>query len=218
MDIKVDKNTVVVFDLDDTLYNEFDFLKSAYTHIAKNLEPKNHQHLLVLMLSLYRSQENVFEIVGQRYGQEMHSLIKMYRDHVPDIQLFNGVMPLMKEIKFKKGKIGIVTDGRVQSQMAKIEALKIMGLIDKIVISEAIGTEKPNRNNFKIIEDSLKGSTYYYIGDNLQKDFLAPNAMGWKTLGLIDNGLNIHHHSHLYLYKDHMPQHFFASYLEVRLV
>ncbi len=218
MDIKVDEHTIVVFDLDDTLYNELDFLKSAYSHIARELEPIRYNELLVLMLSLYRSKENVFEIIAARYGLHKEALIEMYRRHTPNITLFEGAQNLLKEIKRKKGKIGMVTDGRVQTQMAKINALGISDLLDKIVISEEIGTEKPAHANFKFIENSLMGTTYHYIADNLKKDFLAPNALGWITSGLIDNGMNIHYQSHLYLDKLHMPQQFFSTYSEVRIV
>jgi putative hydrolase of the HAD superfamily len=218
MDIKVDEHTVVVFDLDDTLYNELDFLKSAYRHIAQELEPNKYHELLVLMLSLYRSRENVFEIISTRYGVTKEALIEMYRRHTPNLKLFDGALSLLNEIKSKKGKIGMVTDGRIQTQMAKINALGISDLLDKIVISEEIGTEKPAIANFKTIENSLLGDTYHYIADNLKKDFLAPNALGWRTTGLIDNGMNIHYQSHLYLDQLHMPQQFFTSYTEVKIV
>jgi putative hydrolase of the HAD superfamily len=218
MDIKVDEHTIVVFDLDDTLYNELDFLKSAYRHIAQELEPKKYHELLVLMLSLYRSRENVFEIISTRYGLTKEALIEMYRRHTPSIKLFDGALTLLNEIKRKKGKIGMVTDGRVQTQMAKINALGISDLLDKIVISEEIGSEKPAIANFKTIENSLMGTTYHYIADNLKKDFLAPNALGWTTTGLIDNGMNIHYQSHLYLDQLHMPRQFFTTYTEVKIV
>ncbi len=218
MDIKVDKNTVVVFDLDDTLYNEFDYLKSAYQQIARKLEPVNHQTLFSFMISLYRSKENVFEIIEKRYQISKASLIDMYRYHDPQIKIFDGALAVLEGIKNKKGKIAIVTDGRSRTQMSKINALKISDLVDKIVISEEIGTEKPSLSNFKIVEEYFSGNAYCYIADNLKKDFIAPNILGWKTIGLIDNGLNIHHESYLYLNKKHMPQKFITSFSEVRIV
>lgn len=29
-------------------------------------------------------------------------------------------------------------------------------------------------------------------GDNLRKDFITPNKLGWKTICLLDDGRNIH--------------------------
>ena len=31
-----------------------------------------------------------------------------------------------------------------------------------------------------------------YVGDNLKKDFIAPNMLGWLTVCLKDDGRNIH--------------------------
>lgn len=33
---------------------------------------------------------------------------------------------------------------------------------------------------------------FYYVGDNTEKDFLAPNDLGWTTVCLLDDGRNIH--------------------------
>ena len=45
MDIRIDNSTAIVFDLDDTLYNEIEYLKSAYAHIASHLDQKNWKPL-----------------------------------------------------------------------------------------------------------------------------------------------------------------------------
>jgi len=33
---------------------------------------------------------------------------------------------------------------------------------------------------------------FYYIGDNPEKDFIAPNELGWTSICLLDDGKNIH--------------------------
>ena len=43
MDIQINKNVVVVFDLDDTLYNELDYLKSAFIDLSKQLDKTNYK-------------------------------------------------------------------------------------------------------------------------------------------------------------------------------
>ena len=215
MDIKISEYSVIVFDLDDTLYNELEFLKSAYRQIAKHLEPKNWKPLYSKMFSLYRCNENVFNALSEEYKIEVLQLIEIYRNHIPEIQLFDNVLDILNAIKNKKGKLGIITDGRVKTQSAKLKALGIEELFDKIVISEAIGTEKPNKANFTTIERTFTGSKYYYIADNIKKDFITPNALGWKTIGLIDNGLNIHNNTHLYYDDLHKPNVIIESYKEM---
>ncbi|TDU40002.1 putative hydrolase of the HAD superfamily [Gelidibacter sediminis] len=217
MDIKVDRNTVVVFDLDDTLYNELDFLKSAYKSIAQHLEPKQWKPLYSKMFSLYRCKLNVFEFLSKMYNIDLSSLIEMYQHHQPDIQVFDGVLKLFEEIKNKKGRIGIVTDGRTLTQRAKLESLGVLEYIDKIIISEEFGSEKPNIANFKAIESFLPATLYYYIADNLKKDFIGPHALGWRSIALIDNGKNIHYESHIYMEKQSEPNNFIIDFNDIKI-
>ena len=50
-------NKVVVFDLDDTLISEYDYLKSAYEEIS-NLVERGNPSLLNTMLELYNLGSN----------------------------------------------------------------------------------------------------------------------------------------------------------------
>ena len=218
MDIKVDNKTVIVFDLDDTLYNEMEYLRSAYGEIAKTLQPNDWQSLFARMYSLFRSKEDVFEFVASNYDVKKTSLLKQYRRHKPVIHLFEGVLDTFKQIKAKSGKLGIITDGRSSTQRAKLEALGLTKLVDIIIISEEIGTEKPNENNYIAVEKAFKNHSYLYMADNLRKDFISPNTRGWRSLGLIDNGLNMHYDAHKYFEKNRMPQNFVSSFKEINII
>lgn len=218
MDIKVDARTVIVFDLDDTLYKEMEYLRSAYTEIAKNLDATHWQQLFARMYSLFRSKKDVFEYVSTAYGAEKLHLLKTYRTHTPTLHLSNDVRKIIDLIKAKKGKIGVITDGRSNTQRAKLKALGIIDLLDKIVISDEFGTEKPNENNYRSIEEAFPEHSYLYIADNLRKDFIAPNKLGWQTLGLVDNGLNMHYDGHLFFDEPHRPQGFVTSFDDINIV
>ena len=41
-------------------------------------------------------------------------------------------------------------------------------------------------------QDKYADAEFVYIGDNLRKDFITPNKLGWKTICLLDDGRNIH--------------------------
>lgn len=208
----------MVFDLDDTLYNETDYLRSAYIEIAKKLERKSWKVLLARMVSLYRSGEDVFGYITETYRMSKPELLSMYRNHDPVLSPFKGVLDIFRRIKEKKGRIGIITDGRSSTQRKKLEALGLLGFIDKIVISEETGSEKPEEKNYRIIEEAFENCIYCYVAENIRKDFIAPNRLGWKTIGLIDNGLNIHHDGYLYFDRIEMPQDFVLSFEEINIV
>ena len=88
--------------------------------------------------------------------------------------------------------MGLMTDGRSKTQRAKITALGIESYFDKIIISEEIGSEKPAEINYRNFMDLTDKTKFVYCGDNIKKDFVTANILGWKTIGLRDNGRNIH--------------------------
>jgi len=217
MIIKVDSQTIIVFDLDDTLYNEIDYLISAYKSIAKSIDPENQKMLFGIMFSMYRNGEDVFEYLVNTYKYSKEEIISHYRTHKPNIKPNPEVLNLMISIKNMEGKIGIITDGRVETQQNKITALGLEEHIDAVAISEEIGAEKPDHKAYIYIENKLKGESYYYIGDNFSKDFIAPKKRNWTTVGLIDSGKNIHANSYLNQEDYKLPHHLIYTLKEIEL-
>ncbi|MFI3266494.1 MAG: HAD-IA family hydrolase [Rikenellaceae bacterium] len=188
---------VVVFDLDDTLYQEIDYLKSAYKHIAEQIAPDYCEDLYAKMFKLWSQGDDVFANIELLYPNETKPrLLNTYRTHMPNISIEPSIFEMLIEFKNKGYVLGIVTDGRAETQTNKIEALGLDTLIDKsnIYISEATGFTKPNPFSFVEFERRFPNCSYYYIGDNVTKDFLAANTLGWTTIGLKDSGNNIHKH------------------------
>ena len=58
------KNKIFVFDLDDTLYKEIDFLYSAYREIARWVELKfSLKDIYSFMLRAYENKSDVFSLL-----------------------------------------------------------------------------------------------------------------------------------------------------------
>jgi putative hydrolase of the HAD superfamily len=117
--------------------------------------------------------------------------MKMYRNHFPNFDSNSEIKKKLIDIKNKGHILGLITDGYSITQRNKLKALDIIDLFDLIVISEEFGTEKPNSKNFEIFHQ-FETDEYYYFGDNVSKDFIAPNTLGWTTVCLLDNEENIH--------------------------
>lgn len=218
MDLRVNKKTIVAFDLDDTLYNEIDYLISAYKEIAKKVSQKNFLHLYSHMFSMYRNKLDVFRFISDKYKIDKAQLIDMYRAHMPKIRPSDGARKLLKDIKNNSGKIVIITDGRSQTQRNKINALGLTPLVDYISISEEIGASKPSIKPFELVEKNLEGEFFYYIADNVKKDFISPNKMNWNTICVLDSGRNIHSNAHLYQNMENQPDFYVNSLKEIKVV
>ena len=181
----------IVFDLDDTLIKEVDFLKSAFFEIANNLDSKG-EFLYNQMLEWYYAKENVFINVIKIYPNiKIDDLKSMYRNHYPNFEKYYFLSGFLSELKQNGNRLGLITDGFSITQRNKIDSLNIMHLFDLIIISEEFGSAKPCEKNY-IVFHQFKSESYHYIGDNFNKDFITPNRLGWDTIGVIDDGNNIH--------------------------
>lgn len=178
---------VVVFDLDDTLYPEMDYVRSAYRAIAT----RYGADLLPRMLAAPNARE-AFDSTGI----DINEILDIYRTHKPDIKLPWQSLYVLESLRLAGNIIGLVTDGRSVTQRNKIEALGLERFLrpDLIMISEEVGSGKISGEAFNRIATETKGeSRYLYIGDNPEKDFIAPNELGWLTIEVKrgGNGENI---------------------------
>ena len=60
MNLIVSKHDLIVFDLDDTIYKEIDFLYSAFREIASVVRPSNTNASFEFMKHLYTERKDVF--------------------------------------------------------------------------------------------------------------------------------------------------------------
>lgn len=143
------KAKYIIFDLDDTLMYEIEYLKSAYRAIAEILDSDKKEALFHEMIALYNAEEDVFNVlVGMYPDYSKNSLLDIYRNHFPNIRLNNEVEYLLNYCKKSNYKLGLITDGRSITQRNKLKALGIENLFDKIIISEELGSSKPDERNF----------------------------------------------------------------------
>ena len=199
-----------IFDLDDTLVYELDYLKSAYQEIASSIGVNGFYDKMV---ALYNDGQDVFEMIEKKHKISKKILLQSYREHFPTLFLKEDAAEIIRKIKKEGHLLGLITDGRSITQRNKIEALGIGSFFDKIIISEEIGSEKPSLQNFEVfITSDIK--SYYYVGDNVKKDFVTPNKIGWTTVCLRDKGFNIHPQSFEYPLT-HLPAHTIGNLLEL---
>ena len=190
------RNKVFVFDLDDTLYKEIDFLRSAYREIADWVEVEFSQtDIYPFMIKAYESKMDVFSLMIEKYDLPLMTtdLLRMYRTHKPNIRLEWGTCEMLDVLR-QECNLGIITDGYSIPQRNKFCALQLDRFIkeDDLIISEEFGTEKPSKKNYLFFQHKYVNADFVYVGDNIKKEFVSPNRLGWKTVCLLDDGRNIH--------------------------
>ncbi len=179
----------VIFDLDDTLYSEKEYVLSGFSAIA-DIIPQV-ENATTKLWKAFKDGKHAIDDVLKSEGIYSNKLkdrcLNAYRLHNPDIKFYNGVRELLINIKKGGKKIGIITDGRPEGQRAKIKALGLEELVDEIIITDELGGikfRKPNDIAFQIMKNRLEVdySNMVYIGDNPEKDFIAPDKLGMKSI------------------------------------
>ncbi|NEU08801.1 HAD family hydrolase [Flavihumibacter sp. R14] len=190
-------NEAVIFDLDDLLYKEFDYMRSAFWAIAQMIEGEHPKKLFRMMMAQYFLGNRVLNWLSDEYltnndKYSLEILIAFYRNHKPDISISSEAFNLLEALKRNGNSIGLLTDGRSVTQRNKIEALGLNKWMNLVSVSEECGFEKPCEEPFLLFMTRFDSEKFVYLADNYNKDFVAPNKLGWRTIALLDNGLNIH--------------------------
>lgn len=201
---------VVVFDLDDTLYPERDYMLSGFLAVAsralKNVSSENEEtsaeKLADEMTAAYDSGRNAMDaladllhIPAAERDEVIAEWVNIYRTHNPSLRLSEEVECVLDKLSRSGVQLALITDGRSVAQRNKIAALGLNRFFapDNIYISEERGSGKESMEPFAyMVHRYPEASRFTYVADNPSKDFLFPNLMGWQTVCLLDKGYNIH--------------------------
>lgn len=181
----------LVFDLDDTLYSERDFVMSGYRTVARYLDDtrrcsfetafsimeetyeKSGRHMVFPMLIEWLSNESL----------SLPELVNIYRQHKPDIQLYPGYLDLLRKLA-RHYRMGIITDGLPSVQERKVHALGLRCVMDKIIYTWEYGSEKekPHPLSFSLMLQHFQAEpgSALFIGDCPEKDCRGAHGVGMK--------------------------------------
>ncbi|MYL56030.1 HAD-IA family hydrolase [Virgibacillus halodenitrificans] len=188
----------VIFDLDDTLISEKEYIESGYRHISKilsnklNIGEKIIYKLLFELLSI--NSKNVLNRLLDRIGvsytnEDILGLVTEYRAHHPNISFFNDVIPILEHLKKNNIKTGIITDGYANAQRQKLNAVNALKYFKEVIVTDELGRDfwKPHPKAFEVMRDklSVEYDEMMYVGDNPEKDFYIGKVIPIKTVRII---------------------------------
>ncbi|MFA5822196.1 MAG: HAD family hydrolase [Thermodesulfovibrionales bacterium] len=192
---------ILVFDLDDTLYEEMSFVESGFRAVTEFLAaiykiPKNDLFEL-MMLNLENGRGKIFDELLTNYGifskKLVGACISVYRYHRPNIKLYQDAIDCIE--RFKSLPKYIVTDGNKIVQENKINALNLNNKIKRYFITHRFGIKnaKPSPYCFNLIckIEKVQPSEVVFIGDNPTKDFVGIKPIGFKTIRLLRGNFKV---------------------------
>jgi putative hydrolase of the HAD superfamily len=205
--LSVTASKAIIFDLDDTLYAERDYVLSGFRAVADwsqevwQVPPEITFRELVQLLDEGR-RGNTFNMWLQSRNLDTSSaivetMVDIYRGHEPEISIASETREILAELRRDGYQLGLVSDGYLRVQQKKFAALDVDDLFQAVVFSDQFGREhwKPSTKPFKEVLRLLNvsQSNAVYVADNPAKDFIGPSQMGMKTIRIrLPGGL---HHS-----------------------
>ena len=189
----------VIFDMDDTLYDEIDYCRGGFESVAEFLAGQQDSPTAgEIFEALWQefvggNRKETFNAALEQlnigYDENfIGKLVKIYREHQPKITLPTESREVLEQLK-DKYRLALITDGFLPAQKLKVRALEIEKYFETIVYTEELGREywKPSTVGFeKIIEKlEIKAENTAYTGDNEKKDFLPANKLGIASIQLL---------------------------------
>ncbi len=187
------KRSVLVFDLDDTLYPELSYVHSGFRAVAAFLSPLLGAPAETLAASMIAEEAahgrgQVFDSVLRQHGRWSKALVaaclRAYRQHQPEISLFPDAERALA--RFAGQPLYIVTDGHKEVQARKVAALGMDKRVRHAYLTNRYGRHraKPNPHVFQLIcqREGVSPADVTYVGDNVKKDFVGIKPLGFNTV------------------------------------
>jgi len=190
----------VVFDLDDTLFDKTLWLIPAIEYAARKM---GYDYIRVGELAYAYVAERgcadagIYNAVLEGCGQSDSAInirafaawVNQYVPKESSISLHPGALEALIDMQ-RRYKLGVIADGPVLSQRAKIRGLGLEPLLGSVVYSdeiEGIRSRKPDPRPFRLALAELKcrPEQAVFVGDNPIKDFIGASTLGMHTVRVL---------------------------------
>jgi putative hydrolase of the HAD superfamily len=191
---------ILIFDLDDTLYDEMSFVDGGLAAVARHGATKwgwneKKSYDLLRKILAREGRGKVFDCWLTMHGRwskgRVADCVKVYRHHRPNLTLFPAAR------RFLDGYGGgaplyLVTDGHKIVQGNKVDALALRSKFKRVFLTGQYGAfaAKPSTYCFERIRSIERCDWQHmvYVGDNPVKDFVGLNPLGALTIRVLTGG------------------------------
>lgn len=192
----------VVFDLDDTLFLERDYVRSGFDAVGAELAELGVTGFgeTAWEAFLQGVRGRIFDVALEQVGcppsaELVARLVTVYRAHAPAITMLSDARACLDRLTGHV-PLAVVTDGPIESQRAKAAALDVEAWAAIAVFTADLGDGfgKPHRRPFELVEEATGCSAErcVYLADNPAKDFGGPRSLGWRTVR-VRRPASLHH-------------------------
>ena len=187
----------LIIDLDDTLYDERDYVLSGFRAVARDIASRlPHLAIDALFADMVAELDahgrgKVFDRALQHAGvaadpRLVAELVETYRDHEPEIALWPGVADALADLG-RDHRMAVVTDGLARMQQRKAAALGIGRLVGEVLYCWEHDAPKPDPACYleALRRLDARPEETVVIGDNPAHDMAAAHAVGCRSIRVL---------------------------------
>jgi putative hydrolase of the HAD superfamily len=186
----------VAFDLDGTLLDRRRSFErfvhdqwQRFAHVLKAVEREQYvQTLIEVDCDGYAPRDELFTGIVAQFelpSALAETLLNDYRAAFPSAcLLFPDAAPTLFALRASGRKLGLITNGSVRMQSAKLACLALSPMFDTILISDAEGITKPKHQIFHLALERLNVNPAHavFVGDHPEVDVAGARAAGMRAI------------------------------------
>lgn len=201
----------ILFDVDDTLYDQTVPFKEAYREYF-GAEPDVPAEVIYPVTRKYSDQVYSRAMAGQITMEDMYiyrvqkafdefgvritdaqalEFQRIYADRQRHIRMSEQMEAILEYCR-GKADLGIITNGPSEHQWNKVKSLQAERWIphENIFVSADVGAEKPDRKIFEYAEHAmrLEGAEVWFAGDSYELDVKGAVNAGWNAVWMNRRG------------------------------
>lgn len=190
----------IIFDLDNTLVNRKEafrkFAGKFMDQFVEATDSRQREQFIEYMIEAdrdgYRRKQELYEELKQKLSMRnpdvtIDELVAYwFAEFSKCTVLMDGAIEVLEKLKSEGLKLGIITNGSVHSQNAKIDQVQIRDFFDTVVVSDEVQVKKPDERIFQIALERLhvKPEQTWYVGDHPVNDILGARDAGLTPVWL----------------------------------
>ena len=184
----------VLFDLDDTLFEQRHWLSGAWRAVAEaachwGIDPHALRQALDAVAAEGSDRGRIIDRALESLGATdvpVESLVDAFRRYRPaTLPAVVGAVDALLSLRIRVA-IALVTDGDPMIQRGKLAALNLNDVFDVVVLSDELGRahRKPDSLSFQVALDRLRipPDRAVYIGDRPDKDIAGAAGAGLRAV------------------------------------
>ena len=189
--------TAVFFDLDLTLLQYTDDFETIFERALPNAPDGAYEHYVEGLLDAFDQLSTTpyragFEGVVERFDVDAEPAELVARYHEAELAA-TTVPDTAHEAVTRVAAArptGILTNGTLELQHAKLEAHGLDEVADAVVVSNDpdVAARKPDTAIFATAEESLPAANYVYVGDTYDEDIVGARNAGWEAFHVGSDG------------------------------